>query len=735
MPRLFKNIKDTLLPATLNSYSVVFFFKNRLFSLILLGVTMFNPIAGVSGFFAALISVILADRMGFNKTLLKQGVFSFNALLAGIGLGTFYEPGLVFIALLLMAALLSLIISVVLNGFLGKYGLPFLSIPFVITLWIIMIPSGQFSNLGLTQRNVFWINEMYSVGGRPLLDLFQIIDNLPLNTVIIIYLRSLSSIIFQDNLIAGIIIAAAIFISSRITFLLTLLGFFSAYVFALFIGADMASFSFYNIGANYILIAIAIGGFFTIPSIYSYLWAVILVPVLSLVILFMRNLPGLADLPLFSMPFSLLTILFVYFLGLRIKPGKLKITPIQHFSPEINLYTFENETDRLVGYRFFPLHLPFWGEWVVSQGYNGKITHLGEWQNALDIVLVDEENKVHSQSPFQNENYYCFNKPVLAPADGTIVDIADNIEDNEPGKVNTRQNWGNSIIIRHADGLYTQMSHLRQGSFKKKKGDYVSSGEMIALCGNSGRSPEPHLHFQTQTTPLIGSKTFEYPFSYYLLRKGERYELKSYSIPSEGDKINNVASDPLLMSAFDFQPGMIMKFSYTVNQEEKKTVKWEVFTDAWNTKYLFCEESRSYAYFVNDGTMFYFTAFYGDSKSLLFYFYLTAYKVLLGHYPDIEINDFFPLHIIKRNSISLWLHDLAAPFYQYLKIHYTSRINWSDLSLNPSSLNLATHIERSLFNSVKNEAKGKILLRNNRISEFTFETSAIRIWSENSVIY
>ena len=735
MHALATKLKETILPATLNSYSVVFFFNNRLFALILLGVTLLNPIAGVSGFIAALLAVILADRMGFNNILLKQGVFSFNALLAGLGLGTFYEPGLVFIALLLMATLLSLIISVVMNGFLGKYGLPFLSIPFVITLWIIMVPSGQFSNLGLTQRNVFWINEMYSVGGKPLLDLFQIIDNLPLNRVIIIYLRSLSSIIFQDNLIAGIIIAAAILITSRITFLLTLLGFFSAYVFAQFIGADMASFSFYNIGANYILIAIAIGGFFTIPSIFSYLWAVILVPVLSLVILFMRNLPGLTDLPLFSLPFSLLTIMFVYFLGLRIKHGKLKITPIQHFSPEINLYTFENETDRLTGYRFFPLHLPFWGEWAVNQGYNGKITHLGEWQNALDMVLVDEEQNVHSLSPFRNENYYCFNKPVLAPADGIIVDIADNIEDNEPGKVNTRQNWGNSIIIRHTDGLYTQMSHLRPGSFRKKKGEYVSSGEMIALCGNSGRSPEPHLHFQVQTTPLIGSKTLEYPFSYYLLKKGERYELKSYSIPSEGDKIINVASDQLLLSAFDFQPGMIMKFSYMVNEAEKKTTKWEVFTDAWNTKYIFCEESRSYAYFVNDGTIFYFTAFYGDTRSLLFYFYLTAYKVFLGHYPDIEMKDFFPLHIIKRNSISLWLHDLAAPFYQYLKVQYTSRISWSDLSLNPSSVQLTTCIERSLFNSVSNEAKGTILLNNNRISEFTFESSTIRIWSENSAIY
>lgn len=734
MQSIINKLRDTILPATLNSYSVVFFFNNRLFALILLGVTFFNFTAGLSGFIAVLTAVILADRLGFSKTLLKQGVFSFNALLAGIGLGTFYEPGLVFIALLLMAALLSLIISVVLSGFLGKYGLPFLSIPFVITLWIIMLPSGQFSNLGLTQRNVFWMNEMYSIGGKPLLDLFQIIDNLPLNKVVIIYLRSLSSIIFQDNLFTGIIIALAIFITSRITFLLTLLGFISAYLFAHFLGADMASFSFYNIGANYILIAIAVGGFFTIPSVYSYIWAFLLVPVLSLVILFLRNLTGFADLPLFSLPFSLLTILFVYFLGLRIKPGKLKITPIQHFSPEINLYTFHNETDRLTGYRFFPLHLPFWGEWTINQGYNGKITHLGEWQNALDMILVDEMKNVHRSTPFQNENYYCYNKPVIAPADGIVIDIADNIEDNEPGSVNTKNNWGNSIIIKHMDGLYTQMSHLRAGSFRKKKGDYVSGGEPVALCGNSGRSPEPHLHFQVQTTSLLGSKTLAYPFSYYLLKTVDKYELKSYSIPSEGDLITNVALNPLLVSAFGFQPGVIMKFSYSVNDSEKKAATWEVFTDAFNNKYLYCSESQSYAYFVNDGTMFYFTAFYGERKSLLFYFYLTAYKVLLGHYPDIEINDFYPLHIIKKNTVSLWLHDLAAPFHQYLKVHYKNHVEWTDLSVNPASMHLVTRIDRSVFRSVQTEGTGKIILEDNRISEFEFETSENRIWAGNSAI-
>jgi urea transporter/murein DD-endopeptidase MepM/ murein hydrolase activator NlpD len=715
MNNFIRRLKDPILPAVFNSYSVIFFFNDRLFAVILLVLSLFNIVAGLSGLVAVIAAVIIADRLGFNEVLLKQGVFSFNALLAGIGLGTFYEPSLVFAALLLMSSLLSLIISVVMNRFLGKYGLPFLSIPFVLTLWVIMLPSGQFSNLGLTQRNVFWINEMYSVGGKPLLDLFQTIDNMQLNKLVIIYLRSLSSIIFQDNLFTGIILALAIFITSRITFLLTVIGFISAYLFAHFLGAEMASFSFYNIGANYILIAIAAGGFFTIPSVYSYFWTILLVPILAVVILFLRNLTGTTDLPLFSLPFSLLTISFVAFLGMRTRAGKLKITPIQHFSPEINLYTFENETDRLTGFSYFPLHLPFWGEWTISQGYNGKYTHLGEWQNALDMILIGEDGKNHRISPYQNENYYCFNKPVIAPADGIIAEIADNIEDNEPGKVNTRQNWGNSVIIKHFEGVYTQLSHLKAGSVRKKKGDFVSRGEILALAGNSGRSPEPHLHFQVQATPLIGSKTMAYPFAYYLLKEGDKKILKSYSVPSENDQITNVENDPMLRTAYDFQPGMIIRFRYTFNNSDEKEARWEVFTDSYNNKYFYCPDTRSFAYFVNDGTMFYFTAFYGDRKSLLFYFYLASYKILLCNYPDFEVNDFFPINAIQKNSITLWLHDFAAPFYQYYKMLYTNKIYWSDQSVNPNSIHLASSISRSVFGSVKSRGTGRIIINSGRI--------------------
>ena len=716
---VFRNI---IVPATLNSYSVLFFFNNRLLAFVLLLVTFFNPVAGLSGLIAVLTTVLVAGSMGFDKVKLKQGIYSFNALLVGIGMGTIFEPGAVFFVLLLLAALTSLIISVILSGWLGKYGLPFLSIPFVISFWLILLPSGQLANLGLTQRNVFWMNEIYAVGGKTLLDFFQTIENLPFSQMVVVYLRSMSSILFQDNLITGIFIALALLIVSRITFLLTLTGFITAYLFAHLIGSDMASFSFYNIGANYILVAIAVGGFFTIPSRQSFLWVVLLVPLTSLVILFMTKLSTYIQLPFFSLPFSIVVISFIYFLILRITPGKLVLTRIQNYSPEVNLYSYSGSINRLNGAAFFPIYLPFWGEWFVSQGYDGKYTHKGEWGSAVDFVLVDAKSKTFDMTSKSCEDFYCYKKPVVSPADGIVEEITDYIDDNEPGKINSNQNWGNTIVIKHLNNLYSQLSHLKAGTFRVKKGDFVRQGEIIALCGNSGRSPEPHLHFQIQATPLQGAKTLPYPFAYYLLKGDAALTLCSFRTPLEGEIISNLEPSSLLKAAFDFQPGMIFKFKYDKDAISEKVVSWEVFTDVYNYKYIYCSETQSVAYFVNDGTMFYFTSFYGDQKSLLYAFYLTAYKVLLAYYSSIEITDLFPLHIIRKNRISLLLHDFVAPFYQFMKAKYSIKPVWADSPVNPEQIKLSSKIQISYFESDREEGLGNIVLSDNQISEFSFKS-------------
>ncbi|MGW0625341.1 M23 family metallopeptidase [Streptomyces sp. NPDC002758] len=63
--------------------------------------------------------------------------------------------------------------------------------------------------------------------------------------------------------------------------------------------------------------------------------------------------------------------------------------------------------------------------------------------------------------------------------------------------------YGNQIVIRMADGMYTQYGHL--SSIGVSVGQTVVPGQQIGLSGATGNVTGPHLHFEARTTPEYGS--------------------------------------------------------------------------------------------------------------------------------------------------------------------------------------------------------------------------------------
>ncbi|MFF5970852.1 peptidoglycan DD-metalloendopeptidase family protein [Streptomyces sp. NPDC012769] len=63
--------------------------------------------------------------------------------------------------------------------------------------------------------------------------------------------------------------------------------------------------------------------------------------------------------------------------------------------------------------------------------------------------------------------------------------------------------YGNEVVIRHADGTYSQYAHL--SSLSVSAGQSVSGGQQIGLSGSTGNSTGPHLHFEIRTGPSYGS--------------------------------------------------------------------------------------------------------------------------------------------------------------------------------------------------------------------------------------
>ncbi|MDD5572096.1 MAG: urea transporter, partial [Bacteroidales bacterium] len=574
-------IKDSI-KSILNSYSQIFFSNNWGFALLLIAVTFFDVNAGVGGLLAVIISNGLAYIMGFSRYNIKCGYYGFNSLLVGLGLGIYYNPNLEFFIVLFFAILLTLLITVMLEGVIGKYGLPFLSVPFLFGIWMVTLASRQFKALEISDRGIYTINEIYTYGGIKLVAVYEWFNKMNLPESLIIYFKSLGAIFFQYNVLAGVLIAIGILFCSRIAFTLTIIGFYSAYIYYHLIGANITELSYGYIGFNYILTAIAIGGIFIVPSKYSYLWVILLTPLISILITSSIAIFSILQLSVLSLPFNIIVLLFLYVLKFRKTNFSFpELVAVQQNSPEKNVYHQHNNKQRFVGLFKFPFSLPFNDEWHVSQGYDGEHTHKDDWKHALDFLIRDNENKTYKGIGNVKENYYCYKKPVTAPADGWIEDVIDNIPDNEITDVNLEDNWGNTIIIRHANQLFTQISHLMKGSIKVAKGSFVKKGEVIASCGNSGRSPEPHVHFQVQATPFVGSKTLGYPISHFMLKNNSAYELKSYDYPKKDNIISNIEQNPSIFKAFHFIPGQKLNFEIEF-YGNKEIVEWEIVTDIYN---------------------------------------------------------------------------------------------------------------------------------------------------------
>lgn len=684
--------------------------------------TFVNWKLGVMGLAAVLLTNGLAYGLGFDRGAIREGLFALNSLLAGMGLTLNYEMNGQFFLIFFAACLLTLFISVATMHHLARLGLPFLVIPFLTSVWVMELAVRQYAGLILNEGSIFLLNDIFGIGGMKVLKWYEWIQGWQVPEVLGTYFKSLSAIFFQGNIFTGVIIAAAILISSRIAFSLTVLGYLSGYAFYYFVGADFTQLSYSYIGFNFILTAIALGGFFFIPDWKTYALVMVTAPLIALLIAACSSFFEPFQLPVYSLPFVVLVLTVIYSTNFITRRAHFQKVIVQRFSPEQNLYAFRNWQERFARSTLFKIALPFFGEWTVSQGHKGEHTHRGEWRHAWDFMIEDEEGNTYHGEGRDTSEYLCYNLPVTAPADGYVSAIEDGVPDNPPGEVNVHQNWGNSIVVKHAEQLYTKISHLKEDSFEVKVGDFVKKGATLARLGNSGRSPQPHLHFQVQATPYIGSKTLKYPLAYYLLKKNGVPEFHFFDYPQEGDTISNVKTTPLLSRAFDFQPGKVLEFE----TGERQRVKWEVFANTLNQTYIFCHHSKSAAYFVNDGTLLYFTSFTGDRSSLLYHFYLGAYKMLLGFYKGLLIEDMVPLFQVKT-GIQRWFQDFLAPFHIFQIIWYQLEFVSQNDALHPTEITLRSSVGMRQEGRWRHPLHFTFSIKNDQLHSFMVQGEKIQV--------
>jgi len=717
----WSNLKTKeFLESITNSYSQIFFSSQYLFALLLLAITFIDLPSGILGLYSVLIISVLSFAFGLPSYKVKQGYYGFNGLLVGLALGTYYEFGLLLFLLTTIAVIFSLLISVAMEGVIGKYNLPKLSLPFVFTLFFLLLAAREFHFLGLSERGVYILNDWYAIGGKQMVAVISFFNELTMPFHLNAYFSSLSSILFQYNLIAGILIAIGLLLYSRVAFVLSLYGFYIAIGFYYLLGISVNDIIFSYAGFNYILTAIAIGGFFIIPSLASYISLLFLIPVAVLINVGASIMFAPYQLPIYSLPFNFVVLLFLYFLQFR-EHNRIKLSSIflQYNQPENNYYAYTNNAERFAGNSPIPIYLPFHGEWVVTQGHDGEYTHKDGWKHAWDFEINNEEGKTFQNKGDYAEDYYCFDKTLLAPADAIIEQVEDGIDDNIVGNKNLDKNWGNTIVLKHTEGLYSKLSHLRKDSIQVKIGDKVRKGQVIARCGNSGNSPYPHLHFQFQSTPYIGDKTILYPISNCIIKREDILKMMPVCLPRINDRVSGIKANDSLKKAFQFIIGSHLEWN--IKGMNTTIEHWEFCKDYYLNTYIYCETTNSKAYYRADDSFFYFTHFEGTKKTLLHYFYMAAFRVCLDNRDGLVIKDVLPINKYY-SGLKLLAQDFMLPFIQLFKASYLLSYETSKNSFLNEDMVLKGVIEENMLWTKKETIFFEMHIEKNQLTSLTINT-------------
>jgi murein DD-endopeptidase MepM/ murein hydrolase activator NlpD len=189
------------------------------------------------------------------------------------------------------------------------------------------------------------------------------------------------------------------------------------------------------------------------------------------------------------------------------------------------------------------LYLPFTGTWTVIAGGENRegttLRNVFQQQYMYEFSGINTAGLRYKNDGKSNEDYVGYRKEIIAPANGTVVEVIDGIRENSPGTLNPYALIGNAIIVQHSISEFSVLAFLKQGSIRVKVGDRITRGQVIAQCGNSGNSVEPALHFHLQDSPYLQTaKRIKFYFEHVMVSKEGKKQLQLIHRPENGEVLS-----------------------------------------------------------------------------------------------------------------------------------------------------------------------------------------------------
>ncbi len=531
------------------AYATVLFAERPLVGGLFMLATLRFPNTALAGMLAALVALLSARLLKFKN--LDSGLHIYNSLLVGLSLGATYRLDSYLALLICLAAVLAVFFTVTLSDALWRLDrLPVLSLPFVIVAFAAAFAARGYGSLShylfpLAPHEVFF---------------FETADH---------FFTALGATFFIPHPVSGLLFFIGLLITSRYLTLLAVCGFLVGdTLYMLLSGLSYPQLSAWT-GFNFILTAMALGGIFSVPSWQSFLLAMLGAALSAMISTATQTVMLIYGLPVMAIPFLLTTLTMLAALSKRFNSASPEILLEKPALPEISMERARLAKVRGLSANQLALAAPFMGEWTVYQGMNGEHTHQGLWQHALDFIITDEDGKSYQRSGNALEDFYCFGLPVLSPVYGTVVSCIGHLADNAPGEVDTEHNWGNFVLIQVGYQHHVLLAHLQQHSLTVKEGEWLHPGQQVGLCGNSGRSPQPHIHLHSQQEALLGSPTEPFVLSGVIVQTAQQRQFRLSTVPSKNDRVIAKTANRQLSQALHFPVGKSLYYRFRRGQDAK----------------------------------------------------------------------------------------------------------------------------------------------------------------------
>ena len=258
---------------------------------------------GVCAVLGTAVSTLTAMILGADKGMIRAGLFGFNGTLAGIALPFYlsFGPGLL-VYVVVNAALAAILMNAAAQ-FLGKWGVPALTAPFVLATWVLMFCTAGFGFPQAGPLLAAAVPDPHAVVQAGSLSGAILADGVT---------KGVGEVMFQDNMVTGIIFVVAILVNSRISAAFAVYGSLVGLLTAWVMQAPSTPLQLGIYGYNSVLCAIAMGGLFYYLNGWTFLYATFCVIIGSIATGSIAVMLSPLGMPALTGPFVLVTWIFMF---------------------------------------------------------------------------------------------------------------------------------------------------------------------------------------------------------------------------------------------------------------------------------------------------------------------------------------------------------------------------------------------------------------------------------------